>query len=163
MKTRAFIRVIAYLLVYLGVPVAASMVTNQTVASVLGIIYIFLLIPFGILRLIDFYRTNDGTTVLSRVFNVLFRVPLAMFGFVCLVAGAAIISWVLYNVFVERQKEYSGPRLIFGLKSFGVGVPLVLYGWFTLRSVVRRKEEVMLSPEEREEFEHEENDEKHGA
>jgi hypothetical protein len=99
--------------------------------------------------------------VLSRVFNILFRVPLALFGLLCLVAGVAIIGWVIYNVFVERQKEYSGPRWILGLGSFGVGVPLMLYGWFTLRSVVRRK--VELSPEEQEEFEHEEDDEEHPA
>jgi hypothetical protein len=153
MKSKTLIRVVSYMLVYLGVPVVASMVKNETVASVLGIVYIFLLIPFGILRMIDFYRTNDGTTVLSRVFNILFRVPLALFGAVCLVAGVAIIGWVLYNVFVDRRKEYSGPGFVFGLGSFGVGVPLVLYGWFTLRSAVRRKEE--LSPQERVEFNHE--------
>jgi uncharacterized membrane protein len=163
MKWRVLLRAIVYLVIYIGVPVVASMVTNQTVASVLGIVYVLLLIPFGILRVIDFYRTNDGTTVIRRVFNILFRVPLALFGFVCLVAGIAIIGWVLYNVFVQRQKEYSGPRSIFRLGSFGVGVPLVLYGWFTLRSVVRRKEEVTLSPEEQEEFEHEEDDEEHGG
>ena len=149
MKSRALFRILAYLLVYLGLPVIASTVKNQTVASVIGIVYILLLIPFGILRLIDFYRTNDGTTVLSRVFNVLFRVPLALFGFLCLIAGVGIIGWVLYNVLVERQKEYSGPRFIVGLGSFGVAVPLVLYGWSTLRSVVRRKDEP--SPEQREE------------
>lgn len=161
MKSKALIRILAYLLVYLGVPVIASVVKNQTLASVLGIVYILVLIPFGILRMIDFYRTNDGTTMLSRGFNVLFRVPLALFGFVCLVTGVGIIGWVLYNVFFERQREYSGPRFIVGLGSFGVGVPLVLYGWFTLRSVVRRKEE--LSAEELEEFEHEEHDEEHAA
>jgi hypothetical protein len=163
MNSRASIRIAAYLLVYLGVPVLASKVPNQTVGTVLGIVYIILLIPFGILRMIDFYRTNDGTTLLSRIFNALFRVPLALFGFVCLMAGIAIIGWVLYNVFVERQKEYSGPHLIFGLGSFGVGVPLVLYGWFTLRSAARRKEELTLSPEEQEEFDHEEDDEELAA
>jgi hypothetical protein len=163
MKPRALIRVVAYLLIYLGVPVVASMVTNQTAASVLGIVYIFLLVPFGILRMIDFYRTNDGTTVLSRIFNVLFRVPLALFGLLCLAAGVAIIGWVLYNVLIARQKEYSGPRFIFGLGGFGVGAPLVLYGWFTLRSVLRRKEEIILSPEEQAEFEQEEDDEEHAA
>jgi hypothetical protein len=139
------------------------MLTNETASAVLGIVYIFLLIPFGILRMIDFYRTNDGTTLLSRIFNALFRVPLALFGAVCLVAGVAIIGWVLYNLLVERQKEYSGPGFVFGLSSFGVGVPLVLYGWFTLRSVVRRKQEVVLSPEEQEESEHEEDDEERTA
>src|SRR5262245_26202276 len=123
MKSRTLLRIVAYMLIYIGLPVVTSKVKNQTVASVLGIVYILLLIPFGILRLIDFYRANDGTTVLSRIFNVLFRVPLALFGFLCLVAGVAIIGWVLYNVLVERQKEYSGSRFIVGLGSFGVGVP----------------------------------------
>ena len=148
MKSRAFIQPVAWLLAYLGVPVIAAMVPNATMSAVLVIIYIFLFIPVGILRLIDFYRTNDGATSFSRIFNVLFRVPLALFGFVCLVAGVAIIGWVLYNVFVERQEQYSGPSFVFGLGSFGVGVPLVLYGWSTLRSVMRRKAEVALSSEE---------------
>jgi hypothetical protein len=162
MKSKASIVVAAYLLVYLGVPVVASKVSNQTAGTVLGIIYIFLLIPFGILRMIDYYRTNDGATLLRRIFNAVFRVPLALFGLVCLVAGVAIIGWVFYNVFVERQKEYSGPRFISGEGSFGVAVPLVVFGWFTIRSVVRRKKDVVLSPEEKEEFEHEEDDEEHG-
>jgi len=160
---KKLIRVAAWLLVYLGVPVVASMVTDQTVSAVLGIVYIFLLIPLGILRLIDFYRTNQGTTLLSRLFNAAFRVPLAFFGLVCLLAGIALIGWVLYNVFVSRQKEYTGPHLVLGLGSFGVGVPLVLFGWFTLRSVFRRKEVVTLSPEEQEELEHEEDDEEPAA
>ena len=163
MNSRASIRIAAYLLVYLGVPILASKVPNQTVGTVLGIVYIILLIPFGIMRMIDFYRTNDGMTLLSRIFNALFRVSLALFGLVCLMAGIAIVGWVLYNIFVEHQKEYSGPRLIFGLGSFGVGLPLVLYGWFTLQSVARRKEDVALSPEEQEEFDHEEDDEELAA
>lgn len=159
MSAKALIRAAAYLLVYLGLPVVASEVSNQTVGAVLGIVYILVLIPFGILRTIDFYRTNDGTTLFSRIFNALFRVPLALFGLVCLMAGITIIGWVLYNVFFERQRDYSGPQYVFGLGSFGVGVPLVLYGWFTLQSVARRR--AALRPAEQEEFKHEEDDEQH--
>ena len=159
MNSKTSIRVAAYLLVYLGVPVVMFTVAGDTVRDVLGLIYMLLLIPIGILRMIDFYRTNDGTTLPRRVFNVLFRVPLALFGLACLLAGVAIIGWVLYNVLVERQKEYTGPRWVIGLGSFGVGVPLVMFGWYTLRSVMRRKEEVVFGPEEQEEFEHEEDDE----
>ena len=86
-----------------------------------------------------------------------------MFGLVCILAGGSIIGWVLYNVLIKRQKEYSGPHLVFGLGSFGVGGPLVLYGWFTLRSAVRRKDEVILTAEEQAEFDHEQDDEEHAA
>jgi hypothetical protein len=161
MNLKASRRVAVYLLVYLGVPLAVSMIHNQTADTVLVIVYIYLFIPFAILRAIDFYRTNDDTTKFGRVFNIVFRVPLALFGLTCLVVGVAIIGWVLYNVFVQRQKEYSGPSFIFGLGSFGVGAPLVLYGWFALRSVLRRKKE--FTPEELEEFEHEEDDEEGAA
>ena len=159
MKSRTLIRVSIYLFLYLGFPVIASLIDNETITAVVGIAYIFLLIPIGILRMIEFYRSNNGATILSRMFNVLFRIPLAFFGLICLVAGIAIIGWVLYNLFVERQKEYTGPSFITGFGSFGVSVPLILFGWYTLRSSFHRKEEVVLSPEEQEEFEHEEEDE----
>jgi hypothetical protein len=140
------------------VPVIALLIDNETVTVVVGLAYMLLLIPIGILRMIELYRANDGTTVFSRIFNVLFRLPLAVFGLVCLVVGVGIICWVLYNVFVERQEEYTGPSFITGLGSFGISVPLIAFGWFTLRSSFRRKEEVVLSPEEHEEFDHEKDD-----
>jgi hypothetical protein len=80
MRVNKSARITVYLLVYLGVPVAAILINKELVSSVLFCIYILLIIPFGILQMIDFYRTNDGTTLLSRVFNLLFRVPLALFG-----------------------------------------------------------------------------------
>jgi hypothetical protein len=162
MNLKSSIRVAAYLLVYLGVPAVITLeLTNETVTSVLVIVYIMLVIPIGVLQGIDFFRTNDGNTTFSRIFNALFRVPLALFGLVCLISGIAIIGWVVYNVFVERQKEYSGPSFVLGLGSFGVGLPLVLYGWFTLRSAVRRKGKVTLSSEDQDEFDREEDDEEH--
>lgn len=162
MKSGALLRIIAYLLIYLGVPVVGLILNHETITAVLAIIYIFLLIPFGILRMIDFYRSNDGTSALSRTFNLLFRVPLGLFGLVCVAVGFGIIGWVLYNLFVERQKEYSGPSFISGLGSFGVSVPLILFGWFTLRSSFRRKQKVGLNSGEQE-SEHEEDDEERVA
>src|SRR5882762_409232 len=128
----------AYVLVYLGVPVLTSKVRSEIAQSVLGILYIFVLIPYGIVKSIDYYRTNSGSSFISRVFNLLFRAPLALFGLICLAGGLSIIIWVLYNVCVKRHEEYTGPGLVTGLGSFGVGVPLVLYGFATLRSVIRR-------------------------
>jgi hypothetical protein len=139
--------------VYLGLPVVAGIISHDMFITVLAIIYILVLIPFGILRLIDFYRSDDGTTLPRRVFNVLFRVPLALFGLVCLVAGAGIIGWVLYNVLIERQAEYTGPSFIVGLGSFGISVPLLFYGWATLRSAVRRPNAALVETELKEDSE----------
>jgi predicted permease len=127
------------LLLFVGIPVVAVLANNEGLKSVLIIGCIYLVIPFGILVLIDFYRSNDGTTLSSRAFNVLFRVPLALLGLICLVVGVTIVGWVLYNVFIERQDEYTG--FVVGLGSFSVGVALAIYGWDTLRSLIRRKED----------------------
>jgi hypothetical protein len=158
MNSKFVTRIIAYMLIYIGLPAIAVMLNHGLVCPVVFTVYIFVLIPFGILRMIDFYRTNEGTTMLMRVFNALFRVPLALFGLLSLVIGVSIICWVLYNILVERQKEYSGPRFLAGWRSFGIGVPLVLFGWSILRSVLHRKEPVALAPEEESECEHEGGD-----
>ena len=150
-KSKRPIRIAAYVSLLLGVPIGAWLSNSLTATAIVVLIYMLLLVPIGILRMVDFYRTNDGTTLFGCAFNALFRVPLALFGLVSLVIGMAIIVWVLYNVFVERQRQYTGPRFILGLGSFGIGAPLVVYGWVTLRSAVRRIQEVTLSPDGKQE------------
>ena len=159
MNSEKIIRVVAYLLLYLGVPVMICFeLVSQTVTVVLGLIYMLIVMPIGILQLIDFYRSNNGNTTFSRAFNVLFRAPLALFGLVCLVTGVTIVGWILYNVFIERQKEYTGPKSVWGFGSFGLGIPLILFGWSTLRLVVRRTENVNNDSEEQKKFNHQEDD-----
>jgi hypothetical protein len=59
----------------------------------------------------------------QRVLGVLFGIPQALLGLVCVVFGGAIVVWVLYNSFVERTTTYSG-----GFLTFGIGPFLVLFG-----------------------------------
>lgn len=56
------------------------------------------------------------------------------FGLLSASIGVAIVAWVLYNHFVERQDSYTGHAL---LVSFGVGPALVGYGVSLVRSAVR--------------------------
>ena len=157
-STRLLFKFAAYAIVYLGVPMLASSLSNETARSVLGIVYLFLLIPCAIVKCIDYYKTNAGGSFISRLFNVLFRVPLALFGLLCLLGGLSIIGWVLYNVCVQRQKQYTGPHWIIGIGSFGFGVPLVLYGWGTIRSAIRRQEKFTLQQHEFDELAEEEGE-----
>ncbi len=50
-----------------------------------------------------------------RILGTVLGVPQALLGLVCVVAGLAIVSWVLYNSLFERQPEYSGGFLVFGI------------------------------------------------
>lgn len=68
-----------------------------------------------------------------RLLGLVMGVPQALFGLACASIGAAIIAWVLYNTFVERQPEYTG-----GFLSFGIGPLLVLFGAGWLFTAFRR-------------------------
>ena len=50
-------------------------------------------------------------------------VPQALFGLLCAFSGMAIVVWVLYNTFVERQPQYTG-----GFMALGIGPALILFG-----------------------------------
>jgi len=65
-------------------------------------------------------RVLENPTWWQRVLGILFGVPQALFGLVCVAAGGSIIVWVIWNSFIEREPEYSG-----GFLTFGVGPMLV--------------------------------------
>ena len=139
MNKKSFLKFTAYALLFLGVPFLAEVLHDRNpqsvLSSILGMSYIFLIIPFGILKSVDYYKSNSGNSLVSRTFNVLFRAPLALFGLICLAIGISIIVWVLYNELIEKQESYPG-----GFKGFGMGIPILLLGWGILRSVFRRQE-----------------------
>jgi hypothetical protein len=82
--------------------------------------------PLLVLYLMDYSRElrsapNPSWTV--RVLALLMSVPQALFGLLTLTFGVAMILWVLYNSFIERQPEYSG-----GFLTFGIGPICILVG-----------------------------------
>lgn len=150
MKRATICRPIGYFLVILGTCMLAAYMGGEIAEAVLGALCVLVIIPVLLVWLIGFYRTNDGKSRMASAFNVIFRIPLALFGCVSLTMGMGIIGWVLYNVLVEQQEGYTGPTWIMGFWSFGAGVPLTIYGWLTLRSVIHRRDEAMLDRESRE-------------
>jgi hypothetical protein len=58
-----------------------------------------------------------------RIAGLLMGVPQALFGLLCLVAGLAIVGWVLYNSFWQRDPHYTG-----GFLTLGIGPVLALFG-----------------------------------
>lgn len=68
-------------------------------------------------------RAVENPRPAVRMLGILMGVPQALFGLGCFLAGAVIVLWVLYNVFVERQPGF--PSLVLGL---GVGPSLITFG-----------------------------------
>ncbi|MFY2762488.1 hypothetical protein [Arenimonas sp. MALMAid1274] len=97
-------------------------------------------IPLGLVLSILYWfdlaqelRNNPNPSRRVRVASVLMGVPQAMFGLVCAGIGVAIVAWVLYNTFVERQPSYSG-----GFLTLGIGPALILFGLGWLATAFHR-------------------------
>ena len=79
-------------------------------------------------------RNAPSTSRALRIIGLLMGVPQALFGLVCAGIGLAIVIWVLYNSFVERQPEYTGSFM-----SLGIGPVLILFGASWVASAFRRE------------------------
>lgn len=79
-------------------------------------------------------RNAPPSNRLLRIACRALAVPQALFGLICAAIGMAIVLWILYNTFIDRQPQYR-PQL-FGL---GVGPVLLLFGIGWIASAFRRK------------------------
>jgi len=62
--------------------------------------------------------------------------PVIFFGLLGIVFGLSMIGWVLYNLFVEKQEEFSKPALSGAL---GVGPSMFFCGIFLLRMLWKKR------------------------
>lgn len=95
------------------------------------------LFPILVLSIVDalrqLRRSNQPSKPLSSIFATLLSLPVLLMGLLAATVGAAIITWVLYNLIVERLPQFTGPSLIISLSSFGLGFPLLFLGWRWIR------------------------------
>lgn len=66
-------------------------------------------LPLALLYWLDMGQAlrNEGEgSRLRRMVGIAMGVPQALLGLLCVVAGIAIIVWLIYNHFIERQPEY---------------------------------------------------------
>ena len=91
--------------------------------------------PAIVLYWIDFgreIRNARGRGRLWVIFGILLGVPQAFFGLLSAAIGLTIVVWVLYNLLVERQPQFTGSFL-----SLGIGPALVAFGAGWLASAFR--------------------------
>jgi hypothetical protein len=58
--------------------------------------------------------------------------PTITFGLLAIGIGAGLILWVLYNLLIERQPEFTG-AMFFG--GFGLGPIMLIFGLYCLKSL----------------------------
>jgi hypothetical protein len=130
MKWTASIALLAFVVLLM------AMVRNENVLIVLGLVLFFLVFPMSILLTIETGRTLREVPGLPRSLRVLgyvLSIPQALLGFLTAAIGVAIILWVLYNLLVERQPQFTG-----GL-SLGIGPALAIVGYWWMRSAFKKK------------------------
>lgn len=121
------------LLVVVGPPLLfATIPLPAVLGAVLGIGWIFLGIPIGILLVLDWYRNpHVGSTAAQWARHGL-RIPILVFGVVAVLIGVSVLVWVAYNVFWERQPEFrwgAALSLQFGF---------IMFGWYLIRLALAR-------------------------
>jgi hypothetical protein len=126
----------------LGVAIAAmplSLLLIRVTQNGFFFLPFLLSFPFVILYWVDLGREIRNTPNLGRpgrAVGFLMGVPQALFGLLCTAIGLAIVIWVLYNTFVERQPDYTG-----GFLTLGIGPALILFGLGWLASAFRNDSE----------------------
>src|SRR5690606_18916109 len=105
----------------------AALVPHDLFRTIVACSILFIGVPLILVAWVDVARTLSEVPAKSwggRALRILTRGPQALFGLVTLLIGLAIIAWVLYNSFVERQPQYRG-----GFLTFGVSTLFVAMGW----------------------------------
>jgi hypothetical protein len=104
------------------------------------VLFIFVGLPLFVMSWIDLgksLREADSPSRFVLTLGMLLGVPQALLGLISMALGTAIVAWVVYNSFIERQPEYSG-----GFLTFGLGPTLILVGWYWLRQAFARSPEL---------------------
>jgi hypothetical protein len=118
-----------------GSPFVAGDGPLPTIAAIAGI---FLGMPISVVLYLDYLRAQSQTPERadSNAFgSLLLRLPAVLFGSLSILIGATIILWVLYNTFISRLPQYTGPSLFAG---FGIGPALIAFGLKLVRTPPKR-------------------------
>jgi hypothetical protein len=133
----AIIKLLASIAVFLLLCIAIGYTKDENWLGAWFLLLIYGAFPVLILAWIDFghaLRNAPSSSKVLFVLGVIFGLPQALLGLLALVAGIAIVGWVLYNSFIARLPEYTG-----GFLTFGLGPVLALFGLFWLREAFIRQ------------------------
>lgn len=118
-----------------GLFALAFWIPQEAIAATSGILSILLGLPICILLYRDGLRTRQTAQPSNGVASTVLELPMRILGAICLLTGIAILAWVAYNLFVERQPQFTS------IQSFGqliLPVLLIVFGYRWLRRPLGR-------------------------
>jgi len=124
---------------------AAPWIPNSQVGGIAAIVSILIGLPVSILLYRDGLRASHRAGPAGAGKWAVLALPLRLLGGFSLLSGVAILVWVAYNVFIERQRQFTG------MKSFtqlAVPVLLISFGWRWLRRPLESSEDDSEAPNE---------------
>ena len=77
------------------------------VGAVLLTFWLFVSLSVGVLRVLDWFRRESPGRPFAAVVRHLMRVPIILLGVTATLIGTAVLAWFAYNIFWERQPEFS--------------------------------------------------------
>lgn len=106
----------------------ACLVDQDAVSPILAILAILVGVPMIIVSYLDYVRSRRARELAagsSRVVTRVLSTPVVLLGVVSLAFGLAMVVWVLYNLLIERQPQFSQATF---LPTLGVGPVLIVFG-----------------------------------
>lgn len=124
---------------------AAPWIPNSEVGGIAAIASIFIGLPVSILLYRDGLRACQGAGPAGAGKWAVLAFPLRLLGGISFLSGVAILVWVAYNVFIERQRQFTGVK---SLSQLAVPVLLISFGWRWLRRPLESSDDDSEAPNE---------------
>ena len=116
---------------------SAFWIPISDLAVVVAIASIFLGLPITILLYRDGLRAvqaSHGAAITTTVLSL----PIRILGGTSCIAGAAILLWLAYNIFIDRQPQFTGVRTIGQLT---LPIILIIFGYRLVRRPLARADD----------------------
>ena len=124
------------LLACILIPILGTVINSDLLLLILVIIWICI-IPTGIVLWIDWYRNEVNKKSDSKIFKGIIKISIAGLGFMSIFLGVMIIGWIIYNIFIEKQKNYIKSVEI--LSHIGTGSMFIGFGFYLLKISIANK------------------------
>ena len=99
-------------------------------------LFFVILLPLLVLTSRDALAALNDSNNGSLFARFLASLPTLVFGLLSTGIGLAIVIWILYNFFIERQPEFTGVSIFAG---FGIAPALIIFGLSTLKVIIGKK------------------------